>query len=648
MIHWISRYKRYIAFAYDLMAIPIAYFGSFLLRFDFSIPPEQLANFWKGLPWVIILQALVFGLHGIYRGLWAYASLRDLFLIFRVSILGVLTSVAFLAFLDHRLQGWPRSVFLLDATLLVGLLGAGRFAFRFLKEHRFLARIQRRRVIVVGAGQSGDVIAREMNQRLDLKSQVIAFVDDDRSKVGFSIQGARVMGRIRDLPSVIEKMYPNEIIIAEFNLDGKKIKEVFQYAQASKIPVKIAPPVHQIISRKGLSDQFREVQVEDLLRRDVVEIDSQAIEKFFSGNTVLVTGAGGSIGSELCRQIIRCRPSSILFYERNEFNLFRLMSEMDTKFSEYKDVKKIPILGDILDLERFEATLQKYSPKIVVHAAAYKHVPLLEANPIEGLKNNVLGTYCAIQMASRNGVETFLNVSTDKAVRPANILGVSKRMAERVVHEIGKNSKIKAISVRFGNVLGSDGSVLPTFREQISKGGPVTVTHPEVTRYFMTIPEASSLVLQACVMGKGGEVYLLDMGKPVKILELAEDLIRLSGFTPYEDIHIEFSGLRPGEKLYEELLIDENGQVGTTHPKVFIGGSDFSAKLHPSWEEDVLAIRSLEMEESTLGVFEMIHRWVPEYAPPRNVSSEAIATPVVSPSGSSKKETLVGSTRTLH
>lgn len=616
MIHLVKKHRRFIVFLYDLFAIFTAYALAFLVRFDFQIPDHQLENFWKGLPYVMAIQAAVFIGHSLYRGMWSYASLKDLALIMRASAIGVLGSVVCLTFLFDRLNGWPRSVFFIQTGLLVLILGGARFFYRFLRENGLSLAQIRKRVLVVGAGQTGDFIAREIIQRSEMKASVIGYLDDDTTKKGNALHGARVLGNLDQLVSVLDRAAVDEVIIAIPSLPGTRIKVIYDEAKARGIPIRIAPPIQDVLMGRVSLSQLREVRVEDLLRRDVVKTDEVAITNFFRGKRVLVTGAGGSIGSELCRQILKTQPSHLILFERTEFNLFRFLNEVNRETNAALGVNVVPVMADILDQRRLEQVFAEYRPQIVVHAAAYKHVPLLEENPYEALQNNVIGSYEVAAMASKYSVDTFLLVSTDKAVRPTNVLGASKRMAERVVNEVGRDSKMKTVSVRFGNVLDSEGSVLPKFREQIASGGPVTITHPEITRYFMTIPEASSLVLQACVLGKGGEIFLLDMGKPVKIRELAEDLIHLSGLKLGRDIEIKFTGLRPGEKLYEELLIDEASETKTSHPKVFVASGDLTQPLDAGWD-DVLAKFSQAPQVMPISEMkEWICRWVPEYGPP--------------------------------
>lgn len=621
----LRKYRRAIVFFYDLGIIAISYYLSFALRFDFKIPADQMANLTRGFPWILGIQSAVFVSQSLYRGMWSYASLRDLALIVRSAVIAASLSVVFLTFYD-RFTGWPRSVFVLDGFLLVMLLGSGRFIYRFFRENGWALGRTGRKTLIIGAGLTGDFVAREIQHRKEISADVIGFLDDDLLKKGSSLHGAQVLGTLSDIQKVLAKKVIDDVIIAIPSLPGQQLKPILEAAQEKKIQVRIAPPIQDVLNGKVSLNQMREVRVEDLLRRDVVDIDEDSIRSFFAGKRVLVTGAGGSIGSELCRQIIRTGPSHVVLFERTEFNLFRFMNEIQRERLGSQGTQICPVMADILDTRRLEQVFADFRPQIVVHAAAYKHVPLLEENPYEAIQNNVLGSYLVAKTASRFGVETFLLVSTDKAVRPTNILGASKRMAERVVNEVGKSSKtMKTVSVRFGNVLDSEGSVLPKFRDQIASGGPVTITDPEVTRYFMTIPEASSLVLQSCVLGQGSEIFLLDMGKPVKILELAEDLIRLSGLKPGQDIEIQFTGLRPGEKLYEELLIDEKGHEKTAHPKIFKGSRDLTEALDGDWEKRIVSFAESGELLPLAQIKEWICQWVPEYGPPAHSSKSATA-----------------------
>ncbi len=609
------RFRRGLVFLFDLVTIGVAFVGAFLLRFDFNIPADHMLNLTQGLPWIYLIQASVFIWLGLYRGLWAFASIRDLFVIIRGVFLGVTLSLAGMAMMYHRLVGWPRSVFLLDGVLLIIILGGGRFTYRFLREVVWTHRNQQKRTLVIGAGQSANLIAREFCSRPELSARIIGFLDDNPKLKGFRIQGAPVLGNLDQLPHFLEKYHAHEVIIAIPSLPGARLKKILATTRTLGVPCRICPPIRDVLLGRVQLNQLREVRVEDLLRRDVLKVDDSGLEESFSGRRILVTGAGGSIGSELCRQILKYNPRSLVMYERSEFNLYRFEQELkrsnSTPLANLTDLSFV--VGDILDETRLSEIFRKYSPEIVLHAAAFKHVPLMEENIYEALRNNVLGTYRLFKCSAENGVKDFILISTDKAVRPTSIMGATKRMAELVAHSLAARYPIRSTAVRFGNVLDSEGSVLPLFREQISQGGPVTVTHPEITRYFMTIPEASLLVLQASILGRGGEIFLLDMGEPVLIRELAEEMIKLSGLEPYHDIDILFTGLRKGEKLYEELLIDLTHAQRTSHPKIMASTQEHLATLPQDWESELLSFSTASTLLDEGFLVGWIKAWVPEY-----------------------------------
>jgi FlaA1/EpsC-like NDP-sugar epimerase len=604
-----------MVFLFDLATIGVAFYLAFLLRFDFKIPPEQMDNFKKGLLWVYVAQSSMFITQGLYRGLWSFASIRDLFIILRGVTLGVITSVAAVFLLAKGLFNWPRSVFLLDGIFLVLILGGGRFAYRFFREVVWTYTKRKKKILVVGAGASANLIAREFSSRPELMAKIVGFLDDNPALKGFKIQGAPVLGKLDQLAHFLEKYRPQEVIIASPSLQGGRVKAIVADTRLRGIACRICPPIRDVLLGRVELNQLREVAVEDLLRRDVVHVDESALEKFVSGRAVLVTGAGGSIGSELCRQILKFNPHSLVMYDRSEFNLYRFEQELRNSAALMGNVKTDIsfVIGDILDPRRLNDTFDSHKPEIVLHAAAFKHVPLMEENIYEALRNNVFGTYSLVQTAVRHGVRNFVLISTDKAVRPTNVMGATKRMAELVANAVGSSGKTITSAVRFGNVLGSEGSVLPRFREQIAKGGPVTVTHREITRYFMTIPEASLLVLQASVLGRGGEIFLLDMGEPILIRELAEELIKLSGLKPYTDIDIVFTGLRPGEKLYEELLIDLKNAEQTTHRKIMCSSKEHGEVLPENWESTLMEfVQTPQIPESD-SMLQWIKAWVPEF-----------------------------------
>lgn len=595
MIHFRTPFKigirRAIAFSFDMIAITVALYGAFAVRFDFSVPAQYRQLFWQALPWVYLTQATTFFFFGLYRGLWAFASIQDLMVIARAVGLATLFEIGVLSLAGDRLPGWPRSILPIDGVFLILLLGGGRFVYRYLRDFVVRPRARsRRKVLIVGAGRSGNLIARELRSHPTKGARIVGFVDDSPSWRGRSLQNIPVLGTLGELDYILNRVRPDEVMIAIPGLQGSRTKKVLESAQAAGAVCRILPPVRDLVTGESPLAFVRPVDVEDLLRREPVRVDDLGLMESFTEKTVFITGAGGSIGSELCRQVLKYKPDRLVLFDQSEFNLYRIEQELTRRQSEgeFASTQIIPCLGDILDERRLKAVLAAYRPQIVLHAAAYKHVPLIESNPTEALKNNVVGTARLVEAVAEIGAERFVLVSTDKAVRPTSVMGATKRMAEMVTHALGQERGLKTAAVRFGNVLDSEGSVLPLFREQIARGGPVTVTHPEVTRYFMTIPEASQLVLQAALLAQGGEVFLLDMGEPVLITTLAEDLIKLSGLRPHKDIQITYSGLRPGEKLFEELLGDINVAKRTEHPKILVADRELEGELPVGWKQVLL------------------------------------------------------------
>ncbi|MEN6307329.1 MAG: nucleoside-diphosphate sugar epimerase/dehydratase [Anaerohalosphaeraceae bacterium] len=459
-------------------------------------------------------------------------------------------------------------VIMLDLFTTIMLLSAIRMVVRLYHEEFFTeTRGTARRFLIVGAGNAGEALLREMMRRKDAQYEVVGFVDDDPNKQGSEIHGISVLGSVDKLPMICRKEAVDEIAIAIPSANRKQLRRVVQVCQGTKIRFSTVPSLTDIASGKFRVSQMRDVEINDLLGRDVIQLDMEQIRAFLANKVILVTGAGGSIGSEMCRQVCGFGPKKLLLLEQAENPLFFIERELQQSFGK---VPLIPVIADITDRIRIEQFFAEYRPQVVIHAAAHKHVPLMEQNPGEAIKNNVIGTRTIADAADKFGAECFVMISTDKAVNPTSIMGSSKRVAEMYIQDLNKTSKTHFVTVRFGNVLGSNGSVVPIFKQQIAAGGPVTVTHPEMRRYFMTIPEASQLVLQAAAMGEGGEIFVLDMGEPVKIVDLAREIITLSGFRPGEDIEIEFSGLRPGEKLFEELSIEGENMLPTNHPKIAV------------------------------------------------------------------------------
>ncbi|GAB4507057.1 MAG: nucleoside-diphosphate sugar epimerase/dehydratase [Sulfuricaulis sp.] len=556
--------------------VPIAWFGAYWLRFNLdSIPEGFYHQALMLLPVAWIAQGGMFWYFGLYRGIWRFASIPDLLRILKAVTAGVVIAAA-ASFILTRLEGVPRSVFILDGILLVLLLGGPRFIYRLFKDHSLYqwmqdrsltANAERKNSLIVGAGKAGETLARDLLREPSGSYLPVAFADDDRRKIRKEIHGIPVAGSCYEIPQIVAKLEIDLIIIALPAATSRQIRRIVEICEATGLPFRILPQLQDLVSGRASLKDLRDVRIEDLLGREPVELDWQAITEATCGKTVLVTGGGGSIGAELCRQLAHFKPRHMIILDRSEFNLYSIDIELRQSMP---DLSLVSLLVDVNDTMQVEKILRTYAPSVIYHAAAYKHVPILEDQVRAAAVNNALGTRVMAGLADRYGCESFVMVSTDKAVNPANVMGASKRVAEMYCQGMNARSKTRFITVRFGNVLGSSGSVIPLFQQQIAQGGPVTVTHPEISRYFMTIPEACQLILQAGVIGRGGEIFVLDMGEPVKISYLAEQLIRLSGKTPGEDIEIVYTGLRPGEKLYEELFHDAEKLAETSHPKILL------------------------------------------------------------------------------
>ena len=599
-----------LVFISDVTLAMLAWWGAFLLRFNFSIPPTYMSGMLYAMPFVVAVQALVFRGFGLYQGIWRFASLPDLQRLVRaIGAVAVLGPVVV-----WLLQGKgvvPRSVYVLDPILLLMLMGGGRFAYRAWREHREFGSLMAKGkpVLILGAGEAAARLLREL-----LRSgqwRVVGLLDDNARKHDRTVYGLRVLGAIRDLDRFAHELKVSHAIIAMPNASHEVRREAANACVRAGVKPMTVPSFDDLVSGKVAVAAVREVEVEDLLGRDPVKIDAPRLRQLIEGQVVMVSGAGGSIGSELCRQIARFAPSAIVAFERNEFFLYSLMEEFAELFPH---VKIEPVIGDVREEARLLAAMQRFRPVAVFHAAAYKHVPLMEdVNAAEAVRNNVGGTLAAARAAQACGVPRFVLVSTDKAVNPVNVMGATKRLAEMGCQALAARGGDTLFStVRFGNVLGSAGSVIPKFQEQIARGGPVTVTHPDIIRYFMSIPEAAQLVLQAALMGEGGEIFVLDMGEPVRIADLARDMIRLSGASESE-VKIEFTGLRPGEKLYEELLTSDETTRPTHHPKVRIARARAI--------DDALWLGRLErwlsgpLPAEPAAVRAELAQWVPEYVP---------------------------------
>lgn len=562
---WIQARGRLLAIMHDVCMIPLAWWGAYWLRFNLDgIPAAALETAFIMFPVVAVVQTGAYWSVGLYRGIWQFASLPDLVRILKAVALGVLGSLL-LIFLVMRLEGFPRSVLPIYSMLLILFLGGSRFSVRWFKQYQ-KRKSMGLRVLIVGAGSAGEGLVRDLLRDKERNFKPVAFVDDAKSKYGQDIHGVRVVGQYQSIPKIVEKHHIQLIMIALPAAKASEMRRIMHYCEQTNCRVRTLPSVNDLVSGRVSLDLLREVSLEDLLGRDPVTLDWQAIGDAIHQQTVLVTGGGGSIGSELCRQIARLNPAHLIIVERSEFNLFTLEQEFQDQFPHLKLTSH---LLDVNDRVALHEILFRHKPDMIFHAAAYKHVPMLEQQPREAIVNNILGTRTMAELAVKASVKKFILVSTDKAVNPTNVMGATKRASEIVCHFYHERGETCFITVRFGNVLGSAGSVVPIFRQQIEKGGPITVTHPDVARYFMTIPEACQLILQALCIGKGGEIFVLDMGEPIKIQYLAEQMVRLAGKTLGHDIDIHYTGLRPGEKLFEELFHPDEALTRTAHEKIF-------------------------------------------------------------------------------
>lgn len=570
----------YLMVASDAAIFVLSLFLAYLFRFDFTLVPKYQDQFLHLLPFVLPLKLSMFFLFGLYRGMWRYTDLLDFWRLFRASLISSLLLVTIVLYL-YRFQGYPRSVFFIDGMLTFIFAGGFRVLVRTMYRYKDNLSLQAvfgfksasrnweksLNVLIIGAGDAGEKILREVVENPTMSYKVLGFLDDDPEKKGRTVHGVPVLGKIEELKYYIERLNINQIFIAIPSATGKQMRRIVDECEKCFVSFKTLPSIGEIMDGKVSIKDLREVSFEDLLGREQVSLDSTEIQNYIQDKVVLVSGAGGSIGAELSRQIYHYGPKLIILLDASEPNLYSIQIEFEHKI---RSKKYISILGHIQDKDFIKHIFTQYRPQIIFHAAAYKHVPILEQCPWEAVNNNILGSKVLMQTAQRHGAEKFVIISTDKAVNPSNVMGVSKRITEVMMQSFNTDGYTKFMAVRFGNVVGSSGSVIPLFKKQIEHGGPVSVTHPEVTRFFMTISEAVQLVLQAGSVGEGGEIFILDMGTPVKIVDVAKDLIRLMGKEPERDIEIAFTGLRAGEKLYEELFGDKDQIVNTKHPKILM------------------------------------------------------------------------------
>jgi len=617
--HWMNMNKffynnrSYVIFFMTSVIISGALFLAYAFRFDFAIPKHYWPRITMLLPVVLAIKLVVFWRFGCFRGWWRYVSMPDLVQIVKANALSSLIVVVY-SVLVYRLELIPRSVLVLDGVFCFLATGGIRFVTRAFREYYLPMRTKlehkKSRILIVGAGDAGQLIARESRSNKHLDIDIVGFIDDDPVKRKGTFYGLAVLGAKDQIENVVQERQVDEIIIAIPSATGKQISAVVEQCRKADVSFRILPSVGDLIDGRVSIQQAREVDLNDLLGREPIHLDEAKISRYLQGKRVLITGAGGSIGSELCRQVARFNPQKLVLFENAETPLFLIEQEL---ISDFPDLPIVPIIGDVRNRARVNVIFDEQMPQVVFHAAAYKHVPMMEINPAEAINNNVQGTRILADAASYCNVEKFVMVSTDKAVNPANVMGASKRVAELYVQSLNDRSNTNYVTTRFGNVLGSNGSVIPIFKHQIEAGGPVTVTHPDVTRFFMTIPEAVQLVLQAGSMGSGGEIYLFDMGEPVKIQTLAEELIRLSGMKPYEDVDIIYTGLRPGEKLYEELLLEAEGVLSTPHSQICIAQS--APPPHTALVRDLEDLVGDAKDLNLDGVRRRLRELVPEYIP---------------------------------
>jgi FlaA1/EpsC-like NDP-sugar epimerase len=619
--------KFYLMIVSDSVIFVITLIVAYLVRFEFVLSQDNITQIQNVLLWIIPLKIVVFLSLRVYRGMWRYTSIRDFWILGQACLLSTLLIMVIILY-SSDFQGFSRAVFAVDGVLTFLFIGGKRMAIRsffaiYTNPKRMdnpFPKINFKKVLIVGAGAAGEKILREIFENYQLHYHVVGFIDDDPEKQGRSIHGVHVLGNVARLPYILEKVNIEEILIAVPSASGDQIRHIVEACRECNASYKILPGIGELIDGRVSVKILRDISYEDLLSRLPVHLDIPGIRNYIDGKTVLITGCGGSIGSELCRQVMKYQPRSIILVDASEENLFNIQMELQNiRYCR----NCVAILGQVQNKQLMEDVFKKYKPQVVFHAAAYKHVPMLEKNPWEAVFNNIVGSSIVMDMSVKYHVERFVLVSTDKAVRPTNVMGASKRIAELIMQTYQGNGT-HLMAVRFGNVVGSSGSVMPIFRRQIEQGGPVTVTHPEVNRYFMTIPESSQMILQAGAMGEGGEVFILRMGTPVKIADMARDLIRLSGKEPDVDIKIIYTGLREGEKLYEELITVGEDILPTVHERVMVLRSN-----NHSNEANILEMRKKlakqidELMQDALRhnatvIKNKLKEIVPEYTPQEN------------------------------
>ena len=611
--------RRVCLIILDILCIIAASFLALLTRFEFDfhqIPPEFLKVIYEYGPFIIVVTLIIFTFFHVYSSLWEYAGIEEVFSLIAACLLSAVAKIVVISFTWSTM---PRSWYVLDTMYLMILIGTTRVSYRLIRlrrQNRKFPWAKRKKVMIIGGGEAGRTMITEIQNSKYLDQKVACIIDDDPKKIGRYIKGIKVVGNRDSIKKNVKRYNIQQIILTIPSVNSARIRPIVEICQDTNCELMILPGVYQLVNGEVKASKLRPVKIEDLLGRDEVHINLNEIMDYVSGKVIMVTGGGGSIGSELCRQIAEHRPKQLIIFDIYENNAYDIQQELVRK---HPELDLVVLIGSVRDENRIDSIFEQYHPEIIYHAAAHKHVPLMEDSPNEAIKNNVLGTYNMVRMADKWNVKRFVQISTDKAVNPTNIMGASKRICEMIIQTYNKESNTEYVAVRFGNVLGSNGSVIPLFKKQIAEGGPVTVTHPEIIRYFMTIPEAVSLVLQAGAYAKGGEIFVLDMGDPVKILDLAKNMIRLSGYKVDQDIKIEFTGLRPGEKLFEELLMDEEGMTDTPNKLIHIG--------HPIDVDEVKlfhALRVLEQaaQSETDDMRLIVESIVPTYHPKLNKQTQ--------------------------
>jgi len=631
--HFIKNKNFWLILATDIILIIVAHATAYLLRFpdigkSYALYCRQIST---TLPLLILIKIPLFYSFGLYRGMWRYTSMGDLLNIVKASVSSLCVVVAAIVFIN-RFNGFPRSIFFIDAIFTFLLISAHRVVIRFFYQgtsgsRSLLTRPKKnkKRLLLIGAGDAAEQIIREVKSNPDLPYTIVGLVDDNPGKIGLKIHNIPVLGLIDDLNEHCTRVRANEILIAISALNGKQVKRLNAICKKTNLEHKVLPGLGELIDGRASIKMMRDISYNDLLGRDEVKLDQNEIGKFLTGKVVLVTGAGGSIGSELCRQIIRFQPAEVILFDASEENLYAIQMELE---HELDFLSCRTILGKIQNSKLLDNILTQYQPAVIFHAAAYKHVPLIELNPWEAIFNNIKGSSCLIEAAITHRVERFVLVSTDKAVRPTNVMGASKRLTEMIMLACTQENWDGTLAyttssekshhtifqaVRFGNVLGSSGSVIPLFKRQIELGGPLTVTDPEMTRYFMSIEEAARLIIQAGAMGEGGEIFILKMGEPIKIDKMARDLIRLTGHEPDTEIAIKYIGLRPGEKLYEELITEGEGIVPTHHHKIMVLRGN--GKTYAEINRHIIRLKEKAKEFDGEGIKKLLKELIPEYQP---------------------------------